>query len=421
MTRSIGGNAIGSCPYCWNETRLTDAMCAVCGESLHVLDRFRLTGTAHAPDGSVQRWDAEELMTGVLVTVTATDGLGTHRPEAEFEAAARLLEHLSSGCAGLPNVLSVARERRDTALGARFFLVTERLAPDTLFSRIEHDQARPTTADALAILRGLSAALTTLHGRLPPVVHGDLSPSSVGFRPGGTWEPVLLGLETCAGLTTLAPPVTPALVAYASSERLNGLPLTARGDRVGLAAVLYYAVTGAPPTALRRRDDQLDEAMLLSGLPEALRGGVERLLDGDGARPEAPSVLPLSVGPLTVRPDAPLVIALPDRSELTMSLPTPLTRRLLRSLGNETRFLDSEQQALFEPREDGWYVVPNTGAPNETLLNGETVLAASRLKAGDVLAVGRAAKGIVKLPLTVLDVGQASPSERELSARTEGR
>ena len=408
MTTPRTDSATGPCPYCWNETRLTDASCTICRESLHVLDRFRLVGVAPDPEaddvpgGPVQRWDAEDLTTGAPVTVTATDGLGTHRPEDEFEAAARLLEHLSAECASLPRVLAATRERRDTALGARFFLVTERLAPATLASRIEHDCARPTAADALVMLRGLASGLAALHGRLPPVVHGDLSPSAVGFR-GTSWEPVLLGLETCAGLATLAPPVTPALVAYASSERLNGLALTARGDRIGLAAVIHYAVTGEPPTALRRPDHEF-AATLLEALPDALRSEVERLLGGNALPVPGPlggSPVPGSVARCT---DAPLVIALPDRSELTFNLPTPLTRRLLRSLGNETRFLDSEQQALFEPREDGWYVVPNAAAPNETLLNGETVLTDVRLQAGDVLAVGRAAKGIVKLPLTVLSV-----------------
>ncbi|MBT9554409.1 MAG: hypothetical protein IV100_00215 [Myxococcales bacterium] len=403
MTTSARDPKTGPCPYCWNETRLTEAACVVCAESLHVLDRFRLTGLAHAPDGAVQRWHAEDLMTGALVTVTATDGLGTHRPETEFEAAARLLEHLSAECPSLPRVLTATRERRTTALGARFVLVTERLAPATLWRRIEHDGARPTADDALVLLRGLASGLAVLHGRLPPVVHGDLAPSAVGFRSDTTWEPVLLGLETGAGLAAMAPPITPAAVAYASPERLAALPLTPEGDRVSLAAVLYFAVTGTPPTALRGPGQGVDRTRLIEGLPDWLRSHVDRLLDGD-------SVLGVGLpGPSggtaersTGRAAAPLVIARPDGSELAMSLPTPLTRRLLRSLGNETRFLDSEQQALFEPREDGWYLVPNTSAPNETLLNGETVWTGTRLKAGDVVAVGRAAKGVAKLPLRVV-------------------
>jgi hypothetical protein len=46
-------------------------------------------------------------------------------------------------------------------------------------------------------------------------------------------------------------------------------------------------------------------------------------------------------------------------------------------------------------------VAPVAGTPNETLLNGEILAAPRPLHDGDVLAVGRKAKGIVKLPLTV--------------------
>jgi len=48
-----------------------------------------------------------------------------------------------------------------------------------------------------------------------------------------------------------------------------------------------------------------------------------------------------------------------------------------------------------------WQVVPVPGTPNETLVNGEAVAAPRPLREGDVLAVGRQAKGVVKLPLVV--------------------
>ena len=48
-----------------------------------------------------------------------------------------------------------------------------------------------------------------------------------------------------------------------------------------------------------------------------------------------------------------------------------------------------------------WQVAPVAGTPNETLVNGEAIVAPRPLRDGDVLAVGRQAKGITKLPLTV--------------------
>ena len=48
-----------------------------------------------------------------------------------------------------------------------------------------------------------------------------------------------------------------------------------------------------------------------------------------------------------------------------------------------------------------WQVTPVAGTANETLVNGEVLSAPRPLHDGDVIAVGRKAKGIVKLPLTV--------------------
>ena len=52
-----------------------------------------------------------------------------------------------------------------------------------------------------------------------------------------------------------------------------------------------------------------------------------------------------------------------------------------------------------ENRDDGWYVVPNNDATNETILNSKAVTSATKLSNGDELGVGRESKGIVKLPL----------------------
>ena len=41
------------------------------------------------------------------------------------------------------------------------------------------------------------------------------------------------------------------------------------------------------------------------------------------------------------------------------------------------------------------------GGHNETLVNGEALTVPRPLRQGDLIAVGRKAKGIVKMPLTV--------------------
>lgn len=72
-----------------------------------------------------------------------------------------------------------------------------------------------------------------------------------------------------------------------------------------------------------------------------------------------------------------------------------------RLLGEGGRFWDGDCQLVLVPEEDGWYVEPNLEAVNETLLNEVPVTGRTRLKDGDVLAVGRAARRIAKTPLVV--------------------
>ena len=51
-----------------------------------------------------------------------------------------------------------------------------------------------------------------------------------------------------------------------------------------------------------------------------------------------------------------------------------------------------------------WVVSPIGEAVNETLVNGETLTMSRPLRQGDLIAVGRRAKGIVKMPFTVRGV-----------------
>jgi hypothetical protein len=87
--------------------------------------------------------------------------------------------------------------------------------------------------------------------------------------------------------------------------------------------------------------------------------------------------------------------------ELRLGITTKLASRLLRSLGEDARFWDNNVQCTVEKRADGWYLVPGPSTPNETLLDGRLVTSAVKLAEGQVLAVGREAKGVAKLPLTV--------------------
>jgi hypothetical protein len=85
---------------------------------------------------------------------------------------------------------------------------------------------------------------------------------------------------------------------------------------------------------------------------------------------------------------------------LHVGVRTALGKALLRRFGADAEFWD-DRQCTVERRPDGqWMVVPAPATVNETLINGAPLTAARALHDGDVLAVGRSAKAISKLPLT---------------------
>lgn len=86
---------------------------------------------------------------------------------------------------------------------------------------------------------------------------------------------------------------------------------------------------------------------------------------------------------------------------LGLGVRTPLGKHMVRQFGEDSAFWDTEQCVLERGPDGVWQIVPRAGTTNETLLNGEPIAAARPLHEGDVIAVGRAAKGIAKLPLTV--------------------
>lgn len=86
---------------------------------------------------------------------------------------------------------------------------------------------------------------------------------------------------------------------------------------------------------------------------------------------------------------------------LNANIETVIGNRALRSIGGEdAQFASSNQFTLFKEK-DGWYVLPNVSAVNDTLLNGRKIVSQMKLEPNDVLAIGKEAKGIVKLPMKI--------------------
>lgn len=95
------------------------------------------------------------------------------------------------------------------------------------------------------------------------------------------------------------------------------------------------------------------------------------------------------------------LIAGPDR-ELVFSVSnTQVGSSLARQLNEDGRFLDDVQFTIVRRPDGTWVVAPKPETTNETLLNGRPITTETVLKNGDELAVGRASKGIKRLPMKV--------------------
>jgi hypothetical protein len=96
-----------------------------------------------------------------------------------------------------------------------------------------------------------------------------------------------------------------------------------------------------------------------------------------------------------------LELVAPDGRSLRIGVRTELGKALVRQFGPDGEFWD-HRQCLIERNATGrWTVTPVAATTNETIVNGETITRPRELRQGDSIGVGREAKGIVKLPLTV--------------------
>ena len=126
------------------------------------------------------------------------------------------------------------------------FLICEHLGTDSLAARIENAPLPP--AETARLGAALAVALSAIHRQ--GVVHHDLKPSHVFFRPGGEAALIDFGLACHGQLPDLVqdeadkPLGTPA---YISPEQLRGRRCDPRSDIYALGIMLYAMATGRLP------------------------------------------------------------------------------------------------------------------------------------------------------------------------------
>ena len=188
-------------------------------------------------------------------------------------------------------------------------------------------------------------------------------------------------------------------------------------------AALVRAHAAKPPVLLGTMPSPAVDAEVVAAIhrclaPDAAQrptaAELRAVLSGRGAkRDDAPastgSKAPAAASPTATRASSAHAPVTTDRVQLVgdggralaIGVRTVVGKHLVRQFGADAEFWDAEQCVLDRLPDRRWQLTPGTATANETLLNGDVLTAPQPLRDGDVIAVGRKAKGIIKLPLTV--------------------
>ena len=168
-----------------------------------------------------------------------------------------------------------------------------------------------------------------------------------------------------------------------------------------------------------QRYREKESEVSIQAIPEtSLSDGTEKSSDEEASESVSPapeasdeeaseSVSPVPSSETTIPSGSPSTLATPALTltaggqSISFNITTKLSEYSVRQCGEDSQFWDKDWQMTLENRDDGWYVVPNNDATNETILNSKAVTSSAKLSDGDELGVGRESKGIVKLPLKV--------------------
>ena len=184
-----------------------------------------------------------------------------------------------------------------------------------------------------------------------------------------------------------------------------------REDQAEYAA-LVKAHAARPPALLANMPAPAVNAEVSAALHRCLSpdpaarptaAGLAAILSGLGTKRAATTKPPVPAHPAAGGPivSDSLQLVGPDGRSIQIRVRTELGKALVRPLGPEGELWDNHQCVVDRTSARQWVVSPVAGAVNETLLNGVTLTAPHTLRDGDRIAVGRQAKGIVKMPLTV--------------------
>ena len=287
----------------------------------------------------------------------------------------------------------------------------------------------------------LTAAIAALHES--KIVHADLKPANAYLIEDSTigsgYQLKLIDMDFSLLSDRRAP--WHGFQGYVGSDNYRSPEHLTRGSVPALGSdvftcglMLYELLAGEHPYW---RDDQTEYAALVrahAAKPPALLGAMplpannaevsaalhrclspdpaarptaaalRDILSGRSAKPAGRGAFASAVSPARST-GTPLVsegieLLGPDGHSVRIGVRTELGKALVCQFGAEGEFWDNRQCVLERRAGAQWIVSPVAGTTNETLVNGKTLTAPHELRDGDLIAVGRQEKGVVKLPLT---------------------
>jgi eukaryotic-like serine/threonine-protein kinase len=185
---------------------------------------------------------------------------------------------------------------------------------------------------------------------------------------------------------------------YAAKPPVLAGTMPGPADNAQVSAALHRCLSpnaADRPTAAELRAILSGRGPKRDGVPDASVAGARA---GTTAPAAKPAVAAGARAPLTA--DRVQLVGEGGRA-LQIGVRTEMGKHLARQFGGDAEYWDARQLVLERLPDRRWQVAPVAGTANETLVNGEVLSAPRPLHDGDVIAVGRKAKGIVKLPLTV--------------------
>lgn len=303
----------------------------------------------------------------------------------------------------------------------------------------------------VSFARVMMMGISALHAQR--IVHTDLKPDNILLVPNrvrpDTFNLKLIDLDWSIFSDRTAPWHGKGVGyvgthGYMSPEHLRGEVPDEASDTYTCALMLAELLTGAHPFAGKLGDEGVLKTSVLKGgfkpfrLPASISkvdnpayleslinramspsrrdrpssGDIKDALFGRGEGMDAPApathspppdVAPESVGsgiPLA-KPAGGLELLLDGKVALRVSIDTLVGRHMLRPVHPDAQYLSDHQFRLHQSAGGGWTVTAMPDTTNETLVDGRKLEGTQALREGMRIAVGNAAKGIEKLPLTV--------------------